>query len=105
MNDCFQIEVEKMFCLDCGVNDSRYDENEKSYHCGNCGGRNFGKKEDFRYEVGDRVYHKNLELYGTFVEYDWTGNSECHVDFDNEDGFEDCRHVSTNQLILVERKK
>jgi hypothetical protein len=49
------MEVEKMFCLDCGVNDSRYDENEKSYHCGNCGGRNFGKKEDFRYEVGDRV--------------------------------------------------
>lgn len=64
----------------------------------------FGKKEDFRYEIGDRVFHKNLGMHGTFVEYDWTGNSECHVDFDNEDGFEDCRHVSTNQLILVERK-
>ena len=50
------------------------------------------------------MYHKNLRMYGTFVEYDWTGNSECHVDFDNEDGFEDCRHVSTNQLVLVERK-
>lgn len=93
-----------MVCLDCGSDDIRWNEQEKAYHCNNCGGHNFGKKEEFRFKAGDRVYHKNLKMYGIFVEYDWTGLTECHVDFDNDEGFEDCRHVTTNQLILIDRK-
>lgn len=54
------------------------------------------------FKKGDRVFHKNLKLKGTFVEYDWTGKEESWVDFDNEDGDEDWRHISTNQLMLIE---
>ena len=54
------------------------------------------------FKKGDRVYHRNLQMKGTFVEYDWTGKDECHVDFDTDDGFDDCRHVTTNQLSLLE---
>lgn len=54
------------------------------------------------FKKGDKVLHKNLQMKGTFVEYDWTGKEESWVDFDNEDGYEDCRHISTNQLILIE---
>ena len=54
------------------------------------------------FKKGDRVLHKNLQMKGIFVEYDWTGKEESWVDFDNEDGYEDCRHISTNQLILIE---
>jgi hypothetical protein len=53
------------------------------------------------FKKGDRVYHKNLQLKGTFIEYDWTGVSECYVNFDTEDGYEDCRHVTTSQLVLI----
>ena len=28
------------------------------------------------FKKGVRVYHKNLKMKGTFVEYDWTGESE-----------------------------
>ena len=56
------------------------------------------------FKKGDRVYHRNLQMKGTFVEYDWTGKDECHVDFDTDDGFDDCRHVTTNQLSLLEEK-
>lgn len=28
-----------MICLDCTTEDIRYDENEKTYYCNNCGGR------------------------------------------------------------------
>ena len=56
------------------------------------------------FKKGDRVFHKNLQLTGTFVEYDWTGKDEAWVEFDNEDGYEDCRHISTNQLVLAEKE-
>lgn len=56
------------------------------------------------FKKGDRVYHRNLQMKGTFVEYDWTGKDECHVDFDTDDGFDDCRHVTTSQLSLLEEK-
>lgn len=55
-----------------------------------------------KFKKGDRVLHKNLQLKGTFIEYSWTGEDESLVDFDNEDGYEDCRHISTNQLVLLE---
>lgn len=56
------------------------------------------------FKKGDRVYHRNLQKKGTFVEYDWTGKDECHVDFDTDDGFDDCRHVTTSQLSLLEEE-
>lgn len=56
------------------------------------------------FKKGDRVYHKNLQMEGTFVGYDWTGDEECHVEFDTEDEFyKDCRHVTTSQLVLIGR--
>ena len=54
------------------------------------------------FKKGDRVLHRNLQMKGTFVEYDWTGKDESWVDFDNEDNYEDCRHISTNQLVLID---
>lgn len=57
------------------------------------------------FKPGDRVMHKNLQMTGTFVGYDWTGESECHVSFDTEDRYEDCRHVTTSQLVLIENKE
>lgn len=35
-----------MICLDCGNDDIRYDEHEKSYHCNNCGSRNLGTRKE-----------------------------------------------------------
>lgn len=47
---------------------------------------------------GDRVFHKGLELIGTFMEYAWNSDEEAIVKFDNADNPDDCRHVSVNQL-------
>ena len=50
------------------------------------------------FKEGDRVFHKNLQMYGTFLRYACESNDECDVDFETEDGVEQ-RHVSLNQLI------
>lgn len=55
------------------------------------------------FQSGDRVYHKNLKLYGIFLEYAWESDDECDVDFEIEDGEIEQRHVSINQLVLVEK--
>ena len=31
------------------------------------------------FKPGDRVYHKNLKLYGTFIDYAWESDDECDV--------------------------
>lgn len=51
-----------------------------------------------KFKNGDRVFHKNLELFGTFVGYAWETNVEADVDFETEDGYIEQRHVSINQL-------
>lgn len=51
-----------------------------------------------KFKKGDRVFHKNLELFGTFVGYAWETNAEADVDFETEDGYIEQRHVSINQL-------
>ena len=51
-----------------------------------------------KFKNGDRVFHKNLELFGTFVGYAWETNAEADVDFETEDGYIEQRHVSINQL-------
>ena len=53
-----------------------------------------------KFNPGDRVYHRNLEMYGTFIEYAWESDGECDVKFE-EDGLEQ-RHVSVNWLELVD---
>lgn len=50
------------------------------------------------FNPGDRVYHKNLKLYGTFVGYAWESDDECDVDFEMEDGEIEQRHVSVGWL-------
>lgn len=58
------------------------------------------------FKKGDRVLHKNLQMKGTFIEYDWTGKKECHVEFDTEDDdYKEYRHVTTSQLVLIEEKE
>ena len=54
------------------------------------------------FKKGNRVLHKNLRLKGTFIEDEWAGEGGACVDVDYEDGYEDCRHISTNQLMLIE---
>lgn len=51
-----------------------------------------------KFKAGDRVFHKNLRLFGTFVGYAWNSDEEAIVKFDNEDNPDDCRHISVNQL-------
>lgn len=50
------------------------------------------------FKKGDRVFHKSLELIGTFMEYAWNSDEEAIVKFDNADNPDDCRHISVNQL-------
>lgn len=51
------------------------------------------------FKKGDKVFHKNLELFGIFVDYAWENpNEEADVDFEMEDGYIEQRHVSINQL-------
>lgn len=56
------------------------------------------------FKKGDRVYHKNLKLYGIFQEYDWASEDFCFVTFDSEDNYDDTRCVSLNQLVSVKPK-
>ena len=50
------------------------------------------------FKKSDRVFHKGLELIGTFMAYAWNSVEEAIVKFDNADNPDDCRHVSVNQL-------
>ena len=50
------------------------------------------------FKKGDRVFHKGLELIGTFMEYAWNSDEEAIVKFDNADNPDDCRHISVNQF-------
>lgn len=56
-----------------------------------------------RFKEGDRVYHRNLQEYGTFLGYAWESDEECDVDFETENGQEQ-KHVSVNWLELVTDK-
>ena len=58
-------KVIDMICLDCGNKDLRYDENEKGYHCNNCGSRNLGtRKEGCRHMRGDGICLKGATSSG-----------------------------------------
>jgi len=54
-----------------------------------------------KFKVGDRVFHRNLKILGTFEGYDKLDTDTCYVNFDTDDGHDDERRVSLNQLELV----
>lgn len=53
-----------------------------------------------KFKEGDRVYHRNLQMYGTFVGYAWETDTECDVDFETEGGIEQ-KHVTVSRLDLA----
>ena len=55
-----------------------------------------------RFKQGDRVYHRNLKLYGTFIDYAWESDDECDVDFEMENEENEQRHVSVSWLEKVD---
>jgi len=54
------------------------------------------------FKQGDKVYHRNLEWYGIFYEYDVLDVDTCTVVFTKDDGYEDERRVSINMLDKCE---
>ena len=54
-----------------------------------------------KFKHGDRVFHKNLEQYGIFISYAWESDEECDVEFIDDDGYVEQKHVSINQLKLA----
>lgn len=52
-----------------------------------------------RFEFGDRVYHRNLKLYGTFLDYALESDDECDVAFEIENKEIVHRHVSVSCLV------
>lgn len=51
-----------------------------------------------KFKHGDRVYHRSLKQYGTFIDYAWESEDECDVDFETEDGKMEQKHVSVSWL-------
>ncbi len=56
---------------------------------------------DKKFKPGDRVYHRNLKQYGTFINYAWESDEECDVEFEAEDGYIEQKHVSVSWLELA----
>lgn len=52
------------------------------------------------FKTGDRVYHKHLKQYGTFIKYNYN-DEYCFVDLEDEYGDVECKQVSTSQLQRV----
>lgn len=56
------------------------------------------------FKIGDRVFHRTLKAYGTFLGYAWETDEECDVDFEMENGIEQ-RHVTVDKIVLVSNNK
>lgn len=54
-----------------------------------------------KFKHGDKVYHKKLNLYGKFIDYAWKSDEECDVEFEDEDGYMEQKHVSVSWLELA----
>lgn len=50
------------------------------------------------FEVGNKVFHKNLKMHGTFEGYDKWDTDTCNVKFVTPDGYDDERRVTISQL-------
>ena len=55
-----------------------------------------------KFKSGDRVYHSNLKQYGKFIGYAWESDDECDVEFEEEDGYVEQKHVSVNWLCFAD---
>lgn len=53
------------------------------------------------FKEGDRVYHKHLNQFGTFVQYKKICDEECYVEFLDQDNYTECKCVSLSQLMKV----
>lgn len=53
-----------------------------------------------KFKAGDRVYHKHLKQFGTFVQYNKLSDEECYVEFVDENGYTECKIVSVSQLLI-----
>ena len=54
-------------------------------------------------QIGDKVYHKNLEKFGTITSFDWMSDDCCFVEFEaDEYGYIEELCVSFNQLVKAE---
>ncbi len=63
----------------------------------------FMRRNNNMFEMGEKVFHKNLKKMGIFDGYDDLDKDTCYVRFEDEFGdYEDNRRVSINQLILEE---
>jgi hypothetical protein len=60
-------------------------------------------KHTHTFTKDQRVYHRQLKRYGTYVEDSWT-SGESIVDFDDPDypDDEDCLRITTAQLVPAE---
>ena len=54
-----------------------------------------------KFKPGDRVFHKNLQQYGVFIGYALVTAEECDVEFIDDEGNVEQKHVSINQLELA----
>jgi len=57
------------------------------------------------FQKGDKVYHRALKQYGTFLELDWASDKDAVVSFIEEDGYEDIKCVTLNLLDRFSPKK
>lgn len=50
---------------------------------------------------GQRVYHRQLKRFGTFVMRDDLDRASSHVEFDDDPDGLDSRRITTAQLVLA----
>lgn len=53
------------------------------------------------FKKGDRVFHRNLKRYGTYVDDDWASTESCFVQFDNNDDPDDVLCVTKDLIRKV----
>lgn len=82
-------------CVKGSYKEGVYSVAEDKFYCKECANK-------IRFKKGERVFHKNLKLFGTFAGYAWESDDEADVDFEMEDGHVEQRHVSINQLENAE---
>lgn len=57
---------------------------------------------DYEFTEGQRVYHRHLKLYGTYVARDDLDRTTSHVEFDDDPDYDDSRRITTAQLVPAE---
>ena len=53
---------------------------------------------DSVFKVGDKVHHRNLNMYGIFTGYDKWDTDTCYVNFIADDEYNDERRVTISQI-------